>query len=646
MNDELTLKIENLPKKPGVYIMYGKDHEIIYVGKAKILNNRVRQYFHQNGAKDLKTSHLVRRICDLDYIITDSEAEALMLECNMIKEHRPYYNILLKDDKSFPFIKLTLSENYPRLLVTRNRYDDKDKYYGPFINARSARIAAESINRLYPIQKCSKKTKKGVRVGSVCLYYHIGQCAGCCTGEADTEEYSRYTEEIKQIFSGKHSILTDMLRSEMLRESENLNFEAAAAAKDAAAGVKELFEEQQKVHRLSDDDRDIIAMAGDESNACIQLFKIREGKMTGTEMKHMKLMGDADEEILASFITQYYMSVHYVPGELVLQQLPADSGLIEELLSSHSGHKIVLHVPQKGDKLRLLNMAAANAGMNIENRRSREENARIKKKEALESLALLLGTEKPVYRIEAFDISNISGSDNVGAMVVFEDAKKTPKNYRKFQIRDTQGQDDYASMSEVIFRRLNRALEEIEQKSPNPKFLPLPEVIFVDGGLNHVNAAKKMCGLFSFDIAVGGLVKDKKHNLRAVILEDGREIPLKETSEAMKLLYDISEEVHRSAVGYHQNLRSRNMIKSELTDIEGIGKNRAAALIKHFGSPDKIKNAGVEQLLEAEGMNRKSAENVYSYYHESGLGDEPDVLIPSARTQQALHVLQTEQLSE
>jgi excinuclease ABC subunit C len=616
MNDTLRLKIENLPMKPGVYMMLDENAKVIYVGKAKLLVNRVRQYFRRHSPDEVTFKHsMIPKITDINYIITDSEAEALLLECNLIKEHRPYYNILLKDDKSYPYVKLTTQEPYPRLFVTRKKLNDKNRYFGPFHNAAATRSVVETVNRLYPIQICSKKTKPGDKLGTTCLYYHIGQCLGCCSGEVDAAVYSSHVEEIIKVFSGKSHLLTDRLTEEMLNASEVLNFEAAQISKLAIEDVRNLFATAaQKVVATATDDRDIIAVAFDEKIACVQMFKIREGKMVGTDIKHLKVSEDNKKDIIASFLSQYYANALFIPPEILVEEIPEDSSTIEEMLSLQRGTSVTIKTAYKGDKLRLLNLAASNAQMNIDVTRTRDENKKRGLRDAVSELGNATGESRPISRIEAYDISNIAGSNNVGAMVVYAEGKRSPKDYRKFKIRDVEGADDYASLSEVLFRRLTNAKSELENETENPKFLPLPELILVDGGFTHVKAALNILDLFEFDITVAGLVKDNKHKLRALVDEDGNETPISQLKGTQGLLNEVSEEVHRSAIGFHKQVRSKEMTDLSLYEIEGIGEKRAVALLKHFGSIDKIKNAKLEDLTAVQGMNKKAAQAVLNHY--------------------------------
>ncbi len=616
MNQLLQNKLDNLPEQPGVYLMKDGDGSIIYIGKAKVLKNRVRQYFQSPSGHAIKVRKMVERIRDIDYYVTDSEVEALMLECNLIKQHRPYYNILMKDDKSYPYLMLTTSENYPRLILTRKRKLDGNKYFGPYVNAYAARQTLEAINQTYRLKRCNKQISYGTPSGRVCLQYHMDNCQGVCRGDVREEDYRNAIDEVEQILTNRPELLIHRLRQEMQEESEQLHFEAAAAIRDRIEAVQALHTEQ-KISNPSFDERDILALAAEDSEACIQLFQIRNGKITRTETKELRIDGEERSEILSSFLEQYYTSGAYIPHEILVPFLPEETELIENMLAKLAGHRTQMKVPQRGSKKRLLNLAAQNAAMHLEVKRSRKERREKAKTNALGELQEILHTETLPFRIEAYDISNISGTDNVGVMVAFENAQKLSSALRKFKIKSVEGQNDIGSMTEVLQRRLAHAQEEIENETQSPKFLPLPEVIFVDGGLTHVRNMTQAIASFGYPIAVAGLVKDRHHKLRGLVLEDGTEIAESDLDASRRLVNDISEEVHRAAVGYHQQTRSKTMLRTELESVEGIGKARAAALLKHFGSLKKIKEATPDQLCEAKGMTRSAAQKIYEHFHSA-----------------------------
>ena len=616
MNNKIELKLNNLPDKPGSYMMLDTAGEVIYVGKAKVLKNRVRQYFHSSANHPIKVRKMVEHIDDIDYIVTDTEAEALLLECNLIKKYRPYYNILLKDDKSYPYLKLTTNEEYPKLVLTRKRVLDKSKYYGPYSNAFNAKKTLEAINRVYKLKMCNKNVHFGVKIGRECLNYHIGLCEGVCQGEVIKENYNESVMQIDAILSGKTEDFIATLTTMMYDEAEKLNFEVASQIKEQIKCVKNLNGEQ-KIDSAGFDNRDIIATASDERITCVQMFMIRDGKVVSTDTRYMKHnYNEGEDELLSSFIEQYYVSSPYIPNEILVQYELENTELISEMLSTLRKSKVQIKVPQKGEKRRLLDLAIKNAILNIESRKTIEQ----KKVDAYESsireLERLIGIEKAISRIESYDISNIAGTNNVGVMVVFEDGKKSPKLYRRFKIKEVDGQDDYASMAEVIFRRLSRADSEMKSNDMNAKFLPLPEVILVDGGKTHVKVVRSMVENFGFDIKVAGLVKNSKHKLRGLAFYDGSEVPISEIKYAKVLLNDISEEVHRYAIDYHRKLRSKSMLSTELESIEGVGEKRVKILLSHFSGIEQLSSSSLEELKQIDGISCKVAKAIYDHYNE------------------------------
>lgn len=610
----LTEKLKKLPDEPGVYMHLDEGGNIIYVGKAKNLKKRVRQYFRDN-ITDIKTAKLVENIRDTNWTVVDNEVEAFLLECNLIKQYRPYYNILLKDDKSYPYIKVTLGDEYPRVIMTRKRVNDGGRYFGPYSAAANAKATVEAINRFYPLQMCTKKTAFGKANGKVCLNYHIGRCMGPCRGTVTKEEYEPFVQEAVSILSGNFRLLSEKIVSQMEEESEKLNFEAALELRDMKDAVTAMYE-RQKIDSGSDDERDVLAMASDDDTAAVQIFSVRDGKMIKSDVRYMtKAPSDTAPEVMVSFIQQYYLSDTYIPKEIILYEETGSEDVLSELLSGIRGNKVTVSVPKIGEKRRLTELALKNALMNIENRRSEKEKAELIRHRALAEIREKLGLRKAPGRIESYDISNISGSDNVGVMVVYNGTKRSPSDYRRFRIKYVDGQNDYASMSEVVFRRLNRAFEELRDSVSAPKFLPLPDLILVDGGLTHVNTVMGVISTFGYDIEVAGLVKDSKHRLRGIILPDGTEIRQDSFRFAGKILNDISEEVHRYAIEYHRSSRSRSMLKSELSQIEGIGAKKSQALMDRFKNIDAIKNATAEQLAETEGITEKLAENIIRYFN-------------------------------
>ena len=610
---ELSEKLKKLPDVPGVYMHLDEGGNVIYVGKAKNLKNRVRQYFRDRH-DDIKTRRLVDNIHDTNWIVVDNEVEAFLLECNLIKQYRPYYNILLKDDKSYPYLKLTLGESYPRAVMTRKRLLDGGRYFGPYSNAGAAKKTLEAINRFYPLKMCSKNVALGKKTGKVCLNYHLGQCLGPCQGNVDPELYGTYVKEVEDILSGNYRVLSKKICDEMGREAEKLNYEAAAELRDMNEAVLAMYE-KQKIDSSFTDERDIIAVASDDKLSAVQIFRVREGKMIGSDTRYMtKDPSDTDPDVYVSFIQQYYISSEYIPKEILIYEPTGQEEALSGMLTSLKGTKVTVGVPRIGEKKRLGELAYKNALMNIENRRSEAEKAELIRRRAMTEIAQKLGMDPPPKRIESYDISNTAGSDNVGVMVVFNESRRSPKDYRRFRIKYVSGQDDYSSMSEVVFRRLNRAFEEQRDNVPSPKFLPLPELILADGGLAHVNTIKSVISTFGYDIAVAGLVKDSRHRLRGVVLPDGTELGQDEFKYAKKILNDISEEVHRYAIEYHRMSRSKTMLKSELEQIEGVGPKRASALMERFGTMDGIRNASAVELMETAGITENIARNITDHF--------------------------------
>lgn len=602
-------------------MMLDKAGDIIYVGKAKNLKNRVTSYFRKNISHTTKVIHMVANICDINYVITDSEAEALLLECNLIKTHKPYYNILLKDDKAYPYIMLSLSEEYPRVLFSRTRKNDKNKYFGPYPDSSAVKATIDAINDIYPIQMCNKKTSFGTTQGRVCLNYHIGKCVGCCKGDVDKGIYDEYIKEITEILSGKSNILTDRLREMMLEESKKLNFELAGEIKKKIDEIESLFT-RQMISATSFDERDIIGLHIEGYTAYVHMFIVRDGRIIRTVTKKLSCDGEETADVLQSFIAQYYTAVMYIPSEIIIQCSLPDEDAITQMLSELRGKKVRLIVPQRGEKKRLMDLSVNNAVLAAEVVKTKYENARRKKDDALMEISRIAGIDRASHRIESYDISHISGSDAVGVMAVYTDGKKDPSGLRKFRIKYSEGGDEYSSMSEVIFRRLTRAAEEMKENAKNPKFLPLPDVIMLDGGKVHVKIIRGILEDFGFnDIGIIGLVKNNRHKLRGIVTGDGEEIPLSEIKLSKDILMGISEYVHEKAIGYHRSSRSKALVRSGLDDIPGIGSERKASLLRYFGSVEEIKNADIDELKKADKMNEAAARSVYSYFREQSEED-------------------------
>lgn len=601
-------ELSRLPDLPGVYLMKDIDDNIIYVGKAKNLKNRVRSYFSGDSGKSMKVIRMVEKIDHFEYIIVENEVEALVLESNFIKEHRPHYNILLRDDKQYPYIMVT-NEKFPKIEKVRQVKNDGNFYYGPYPNVYAVNDTIDLLEKMYKIRDCNLNFDKGQRLDRPCLNYFIGRCDGPCIGKADEDLYMGNIEKIKTFLSGKAHVITGQLEKDMRRYSEELRFERAAECRDNIRAIEQLME-RQKVTNVSDKDLDIISMYKERTYVTIQIFFMRSGKIVDRE--HFILENNFDEDdkdIIDSFMKQFYLDISFVPKEILLPILPSDASSIEELLSGKASRRVELKVPKRGSKLELITMATTNAKkMMLEFLRKmdeREKNKNLGLIKLEETLSI-----RPIKRIEAYDISNIAGVDSVASMIVYEDGKKSKKEYRKFKIRTVSGPDDYASMEEVLRRRFNRYEGE---KNKGAGFGKLPSLIMMDGGKGHVHVAQKVLKEFNLPIKVIGLVKDDKHKTKGIILND-REIILDRDSAIYRFLYEIQEEVHRFAISYHNNLRSKNLFESELNKIEGLGKKRIESLLKHFKSTKSIGEASLEQLQACPSINKSIAENIYNYF--------------------------------
>ncbi|MBU4540002.1 MAG: excinuclease ABC subunit UvrC [Firmicutes bacterium] len=602
-------KLKDLPQNTGVYIMKNKNGEIIYVGKAINLRNRVRQYFHSASQLTSKTVVLVSHIETIETIVTDSEMEALILECNLIKTHHPRYNILLKDDKSYPWIRLTVQEEYPRLLMTREYKKDGAKYFGPFTSSYAVKNTIEAILKIYPLKTCNRQVVYGKKTGRPCLNYHIGQCQAPCQGNVSKEKYAKDITSVLDILNGRHPDLLKDLDKKMTAAAINQNYEEAAKYRDQMAGIQHIIE-KQKISSTTKQDQDFIGYAEADDLACVQVFHVRDGKLMGRDHFFLEEIGDVSpREVQESFVKQYYASCGFIPREIILKEPLDDQRVIEAWLGDLAGKKIEIHSPKRGQKIKMLEMVADNADLALKQQLLEKREKEIRSKSRLDGLQELLGMTQRPNRIEGYDISNISGTNNVGGMVVFDQGKLNRKACRRFKIKSVEGQNDYASMQEMIFRRLERAMKSPEGNN----FLPLPEIMMIDGGSGHVNAVESIVSLYPVDIAVCGLVKDDRHRLRG-IFHQGTEYPIKKASPLGVFLYEISEEVHRYTLGYHQILRNKEMLASQLEDIPGVGKKRREALMAHFGQVDKIKKATIAELQSVPGMQVKTAQAVFEYF--------------------------------
>jgi excinuclease ABC subunit C len=612
-------ELKKLPQKPGVYIMKDITDNIIYIGKAINLKNRVRQYFQSPKNQTPKTQKLVPNIKEFEYIVTDSELEALILECNLIKKHKPKYNILLKDDKQYPYIKVTVNETYPRIIMTRKMFKDHAKYYGPFTDVTSLKEVIELIHELWPIRKCSRNLNDSNTMQRPCLNYHIGQCMAPCNSQISQKEYKKFIDEAMALLDGKYNTIIEDLQRNMLMASEELNFEKAAEFRNKINSIKAISEKQKMINS-SMEDQDVFAFARAHGEALVQVFLIRAGKLIGRE--HFML--DSTEnmtraDVMTEFIKQFYNGTPFIPKEIILQEEIEDMDIIQTWLSSIKGSKVYITVPQKGEKNKLVDLAAKNAMITLEQFGEKIKRDIQKTTTAVSEIKDLLGLDRDIKRMEAYDISNIQGFESVGSMVVFELGKPKRSDYRKFKIKSVIGPNDYASMEEVLTRRFAHALkerEELKQKNidiEEGKFTTLPDLIMMDGGKGQVNIAKKVLSQFNLNIQVCGMIKDDNHRTRGLIYED-QELMLPTASEGFKLITRIQDEVHRFAIEYHRTLRADKQLHSILDDITGIGIKRRKALLKHFGSVENIKEAELSEILNVDTMDKRSAEAVYHFF--------------------------------
>lgn len=606
-------ELKKLPGKPGVYLMHGEKDEIIYVGKAISLKNRVRQYFQSSRNKGVKIEQMVTHITRFEYIVTDSELEALVLECNLIKEHRPKYNTMLMDDKSYPFIKVTVDEPYPRVLMARKMVKDKAKYFGPYTSAGAVKDTIDLIHKLYHIRTCSRRLPRDIGKERPCLNYHIHQCEAPCQGYVSEETYRESVREVLSFLGGNYDGILKSLEEKMQAASEALEFEKAIEYRELLSSVQKIAQ-KQKITDTAGEDRDILAVATEEEDAVVQVFFIRGGRLIGRDHFYLKIAkGDLPGEILSSFIKQFYAGTPYIPSELMLPEKVEDQEVLEAWLSERRGHKVHFRIPQKGSKEKLVELAAKNAALVLstdKERLKREEGRTIGAVKELEKLLGLSG----LVRMEAFDISNTSGFASVGSMVVYEKGKPKRNDYRKFKIKSVQGPDDYASMNEVLTRRFEHGLREREEGKEKDGFTAFPDLILMDGGKGQVNIALSVLERLRLPIPVCGMVKDDNHRTRGLYFQN-QEIPIRRDSEAFKLITRIQDEAHRFAITFHRNLRSQGQVHSILDDIPGVGPARRKDLMRHFENLDQIRSATVEELKKLPSMNEKSARDVYNFFH-------------------------------
>lgn len=611
-------ELKKLPAKPGVYIMHNASDDIIYVGKAISLKNRVRQYFQASRNLSTKIQQMVSNVSRFEYIITDSELEALVLECNLIKLHRPRYNTMLKDDKTYPFIKVTLGEDFPRILSTREMKKDKSRYFGPFTSHKAVKEIIDLLNKTYGLRNCNRNLPKDIGKERACLNYHIGQCTGACQGLISKEEYRKNLDSAIEFLDGKYTGITKKLTELMKEASEKLEFEEAATYRDMLANVK-LISQKQKITNSDFQDKDIIAGAIDGTDAVVQVFFIRQGKLIGREHYHMELtVEEQRSDVINDFVKQFYVGTPYIPSTIMLQESIRDEELISKWLTERTGHSVKFVVPKRGDKEKLITLAFENAQMVLSKDKDKILREKARTVGAVNELMNLMGLSD-VHRMEAFDISNISGVQSVGSMVVFYNGQARPNDYRKFKIKTVIGPDDYSSMREVLTRRLTH-----NARNEDDKFADMPDLILMDGGKGQVNIALEVIRELGLDIPVCGMVKDDYHRTRALWYND-REIVIDTHSEGFKLLTRIQDEAHRFAISFHRNLRSKAQIHSVLDDIEGIGPTRRKALMKHFKDIEGIRNATLAELISAPSMNKLSGERVYDFFHRTNNNPKGDV---------------------
>ena len=612
-------ELKKLPHSPGVYLMHDAGDTIIYVGKAVNLHSRVRSYFRRIVGRGPQIDRMVEQIARFEYIVTDSELEALVLENNLIKEYSPKYNTMLKDDKTYPYIKVTMGEEFPRILFSREMKKDRSRYFGPYTSAAAVKDTIDLMNKLYQLKTCNRRLPRDIGLERPCLNYHIKQCLAPCQGYIDREAYRERVEQALDFLNGNYKPLLKDLEEKMTQASENLEFEEAIRYRDLYNSVKSVAQ-KQKITDSNGEDKDILALAKDETDAVVQVFFVRDGKLIGREHFYMTHVEGYDTaQILLDFVKQFYAGTPYIPRELMLQEEIADIEILEKWLSSRKGSRVYLRVPKKGAKEKLVELAAQNAHLVLS-----QDKERIRREEgrtigAMKEIGALLQLEN-VSRMEAFDISNISGFANVGSMVVFEKGKAKRSDYRKFRIQSVSGPDDYACMKEVLTRRFIHGMEEKEElnrKAINQEFgsfTKFPDLLLMDGGRGQVNIALQVLEELHLEIPVCGMVKDDNHRTRGLYYQN-EEIAIDRNSESFRLITRIQDEAHRFAITFHRQLRGKKQVHSILEDIPGVGPARRKDLMRHFENIDAVRNATVEQLKELPSMNEKSAQDVYNFFH-------------------------------
>lgn len=617
---DISEELKKLPDQPGVYIMHDAKDAIIYIGKAVSLRKRVHQYFQKSHDEGIKKAQMVKQIARFEYIITDSELEALVLECNLIKEHRPKYNTMLRDDKTYPYIRVTLGDDFPRVLFSRQQKKDKSRYFGPYTSAGAVKDTIELINKIYRLRTCSRKLPRDTGKERPCLNYHIHQCMGPCQAYISKEEYKKLVDGAIEFLNGNYTLILKSLQEKMMEASENMDFEKAIEYRELLKSVKQVAQ-KQKITHTDGEDKDIIALASDDRDAVVQVFFIRDGKLIGRDHFYVKIGNeDTGSQILTTFIKQFYSGTPYVPKEIMLPEDIEEHEVLADWLAGRRGSKVYIRVPVKGMKERLVELAQKNAELVLS-----QDKEKIKREEgrtigALKEIEKLLNMEN-LQRVEAFDISNINGFETVGSMIVYEKGKPKRSDYRKFKLKTVTGPDDYASMYEVLTRRFTHgmkeqtALAEKELTEEYGSFTRFPDLIMMDGGRGQVNIALRVLDELRLNIPVCGMVKDDNHRTRGLYYHN-EEIPIDRGSEGFKLITRIQDEAHRFAIEYHRSLRSKEQVHSILDDIPGIGAARRKALMKKYQSLEAIKNASIEDLADTDSMNEQAAKKVYDFFRD------------------------------
>lgn len=611
-------KLKKMPLCPGVYIMKDKDGKVIYVGKSKLLKNRVSQYFQSSKNHSQKTVSMVSNIADFDYIITDTESEALALECNLIKKYRPKYNILLKDDKQYPYIKITTGEDFPRIFITRKIVEDGSSYFGPYMSSYSIKTALETIKKVFMVRSCNLNLPADIGKKRPCLYYHIKQCCAPCTGKVSKEEYREILNKVADVLKGDYRNINKDLNNKMNEAAENLEFEKAAILRDKISALKTLSIEQ-KISSTKYGNYDVLGLYTDLLDSCIEIFYVRDGKVVMSEHFTLKNNLDSPNQLLESFVKQFYFTQSVIPKEIIIPFKLEDEEDITSWLSEKAGHKVKFIVPQKGDKLNLLKMVAKNAEESLKQENFIKNKDLSKQNHILEELVNLLNLANTPHKIECYDISNISGENNVAAQIVYKNAVPDKKSYRLYNIKNITGANDYECMKETLFRRISKAYEEEDKikdgtlDKADAKFYPLPDLIFLDGGAGHVGVIKEMFSGLGEDIPVFGLVKNDKHKTRGIV-DENFEYKLNEKSDLFLFLTQMQEEVHRFAINHFRKKHEKSSIYSELECIKGVGPKKRIALLRYFISIENIKTASIEELQKI--VDHQTALNIYNYFNK------------------------------